>query len=464
MMAFRLARRCSLALLALYASATVGSIGWAQDTDLAGVKVSFADYDGPAAFSAEMPEKHAVKIDVDPRSEREPFTLRVELPISGRLAWPIADVEVLDSGGRPVSVRHAGIEWHKLSITVPPVRDSYVVHAASPPGDRPQLFSEKDRRVTDPATGLTASISPWYDGRRAALSIRFDDSHATHLSKAIPILREYGFRGTFMVNPGGHPPNSRRRSAFENHRDEWEACARRGDQEFANHTLNHHGATDDESMEREIGDASKAIWALFPGKSKLLALNLGGGTEWETTRTLRYYLDKHHLFDASTNSTGMDDAYGDRVAAFRRFLQRHIERSLWYKVHYHYIGEGLSTSEANFRAALDVAKEHEADLWIAGMADIHKYQTERRGAKLQIESGGQRRARVRLTCSTAPELYDQPLTVELTLPPSWSPQRVVVRDHEADEIDTRKATTAEGVVLRFDVPPTDSRYTIEESS
>ena len=47
-------------------------------------------------------------------------------------------------------------------------------------------------------------------------------------------------------------------------------------------------------MEAEIGDAARAIWAMTPGKSKLMALNLGGGTLWETTRTLRHY---------STNTT-----------------------------------------------------------------------------------------------------------------------------------------------------------------
>jgi len=99
----------------------------------------------------------------------------------------------------------------------------------------------------------------WYDNRKAALSIRFDDSHHTHLSKAIPILREYG----------------------------------------------------------------------------------------------------------------------NRVASFRRMLEQHIERRLWCRIHYHSIGKGLSSSEANLRAALDIAKKYEEDLWIAGMAEIYKYQTER---------------------------------------------------------------------------------------
>jgi hypothetical protein len=308
---------------------------------------------------------------------------------------------------------------------------------------------------------LSAAICNWRDGRRAALSIRFDDSHPTHLSTAIPILDEYGFRGTFMVNPGEHPPNSRRRSAFHTQRSEWETVAKTGSHEFANHTLHHQGAENDEEMESQVGEASKAIWRLFPDRSKLLALNLGGGTYWTTTKTLRYYLDKYHLFDVS-GSLGMDDVYGNRVAAFRQHLERHLESAGWCRVHYHDIGQGHAASEANFRAALDVAREHEAELWIAGMAEIHKYQTERNQAKLAIANQGPRRVTLELSCSTDPELYDQPLTIEIALPDNWSPEEVAVKPAEAGIVPT-PITRSSNAVIRFDVPPITARYTIERA-
>lgn len=429
--------------------------------ELAGVTVQFDEYEDPATIHVQPVDRYKVQIDIEPKTESKPVVIRVELPITGRDAWPIADVEVLDSKGQPVPVRRSGIEWHRLLITVPPKRNTFVVHAVNPAGDRPQIRSEKERHATDVEIGVSAAICRWYDGRSAALSIRFDDSHPTHLSKAIPILNEYGFRGTFMVNPGGHLPNSRRCSAFEARRSEWESVARRGEHEFANHTLNHRGAQDDESMEREIGDAAKALWKLFPKKSKLLALNLGGGTQWVTTNTLRYYLDKYHLFDASANSTGMDDVYGKRLETFQRFLEGHIERGLWFKVHYHYIGDGLSTSEANFRAALDIAKQHQDKLWVAGMADIYKYQTERRGAKLAIENNGRTCVRLQLSCSTKPELYDQPLTLEVTLPELWWANSVMVKNDQEKVMATRTPRTNSGKVLRFEVAPRDALYSIE---
>jgi hypothetical protein len=283
------------------------------------------------------------------------------------------------------------------------------------------------------------------------------------LSTAIPILDEYAFRGTFMVNPGAsdeRSPARRRRSAFQEHLSEWEAVAQRGNHEFANHTLEHKGAGNDEEMEYQIGEASKALWRLFPDKSKLNALNLGGGTWWTTTKTLRFHLDKYHLFDASSGSTGMDDVYGNRVAEFRRLLEKHIAGDGWYRVHYHSVGQGLSSSETHFRAALDIAKEHESDLWIAGMADIYKYQTERRGAALAIQDSGPGRVDLRLSCSMPPELYDQPLTIELTLPKSWPPDRVAVQNAQNKPVATRLQKANGKDVLRFEAPPRDALYSL----
>jgi hypothetical protein len=198
----------------------------------------------------------------------------------------------------------------------------------------------------------------------------------------------------------------------------------------------------------------------MPGKSRLMALNLGGGTTWETTRTLRHYLDKHQQFDASSGSLGMDDSYGGRVEAFRKALQTHLERGLWCRIHYHYIGEGLSSSEANFRAALDIAKEHQDKLWIAGMADIHKYLTERGSAKLTRVKSDAKSLTFQLDCSTDTTLYDQPLTLEVPLPPGWQAAATTVRSEAGTPLPTQLVQSDGGSLLRFEVPPKREAYLI----
>ncbi len=313
--------------------------------------------------------------------------------------------------------------------------------------------SEAERTASDSATGLTATICRWFDGRRAALSLRFDDSHPSHFSTAMPILREYGFRATFMINPG--------RAEYQERKEQWEDCAKLGDHEFGNHTLSHRGATSDDEMEREIRDAARYIWSLFPHKNRLLALNLGGGTVWVTAKPFRYYLDKYHLFNVS-GSLGMDDVYGDRVTAFERHLTRHIERGLWCRAHFHAIGNGLSTSEENFRAVMELVKKHEPDLWVAGLADAYKYQQERRAARLSVAPISPSKAAIQVSCGTDPELYDQPLTIEVTLPPSWLPELVTVTKGDGSgAVPVRTAQASARRLIRFDVAPTDGVYVVE---
>jgi peptidoglycan/xylan/chitin deacetylase (PgdA/CDA1 family) len=364
-------------------------------------------------------------------------------------------VEVRDEAGGAMLVRRSGIEWGNLLVPVADKVSAFIVQAVPPSVPLLRTTSDKERVIHDATSGAQVRIANWPQGRTAALSIRFDDSHPTHLSKAIPILREYGFKGTFMVNPGPKEPGSRQNYSFETQHAEWEAVMKQGDMELANHSAHHRGAKGDDDMDREIGGAAEAIWKLTLGKSKLTALNLGGGTLWETTRTLRHYLDKYHQFDASSGSLGMDDSYGGRVEAFRKALETHLQRGLWCRVHYHYIGEGLSSSEAHFRAALDIAKEHQDKLWIAGMADIHKYQTERSSAKLKLVKSDAKSFAFQLDCATDAALYDQPLTLELSPPESWKSGQIILRDAKGQTINA-----ADGH-LRFEVPPRSSSFVIQ---
>jgi hypothetical protein len=428
--------------------------------DLGGVKVTLNGNQGPAVVTAELTEKFKLGVHVAANGETKPLAVRVELPNAGPNVWPAADVEVRDATGKALLVQRTGIEWWQMLVPLPAGVTTCFIQAVEPKGGWSKPTSDKDRAIQDSVSGVKMRIAKWHEGRAAALSIRFDDSHPTQLTKAVPILREHGFRGTFMICPGPSESGGRRVSDFDQHRGEWEALAKQGDHEFANHSAHHRGGFGDEDMEAEIGEAAQTIWKLTPGRSQLTALNLGGGTRWDTTHTLRYFLDKYHHFDASENSTGMDDSYGNRVENFRRILEQHLQRGLWCRIHYHYIGGGLSSTEANFRAALDIAKQHAADLWIAGMADIYKYQTERNAAKLTLLKSDAQQFGFQVTCATDATLYDQPLTIELVPPAAWNLQKIVVKDTQGSIISIKPCKVDGADALCFDVPPRQASYSI----
>jgi hypothetical protein len=160
----------------------------------------------------------------------------------------------------------------------------------------------------------------------------------------------------------------------------------------------------------------------------------------------------------------MDDSYGNRVENFRRILNQHLQRGLWCRIHYHYIGDGLSSSEANFRAALDIVRQARDKLWIAGMADIHKYQTERNASKLTLLKSDKRSLSFKLASAVDTTLYDQPLTIEITHPASWDQQKVKIRNAQGTELPATKATVDDNSTLRFDAPCLEADYFIELGS
>ena len=421
--------------------------------------VAFMVVVGGARISVEPPEAARLKarlrgvfsllISIEPKGGAVKFLrLKVLLPAMGRSKWPVEDVVALDEGGRLLPLTRDGIEWNKLELVVPSKKATYIVEVVPPEKPSPPVFPERERIARHPS-GLEAAICMWPSGKASALSLRFDDSHPTHLTIAIPELRRRGLKGTFMICPG--LPD------YIEHRSQWEAVAKEGDQEFANHTLHHKGARDDSEAEREIGEVAKYIRFLFP-KATLIALNLGGGTRWTTKKPMRYFLEKYGLFYIP-GSLGMDDIYGRRVEALRRHLERHIERGLWCRVHFHSIGKGMASSLETFRGALKVVEEYREKLWVAGMAEAYKYWRERLASRLVLKEVGKGRYLVRVSCETDPRVYDLPLTVELRLPTGWKGVKVAaVKGKDSPRVQCLKRGGT--LVARFDIPPNGGTFLV----
>ena len=77
---------------------------------------------------------------------------------------------------------------------------------------------------------LASAAADNWNGKRAAVSLTYDDSLNVHLDNAIPVLDEYGFKATFYLTVG-YPP-------FGERLNEWRAVAANG-HELGNHSLYH---------------------------------------------------------------------------------------------------------------------------------------------------------------------------------------------------------------------------------
>ena len=73
-----------------------------------------------------------------------------------------------------------------------------------------------------------------WNGRRAAVSLTYDDGIPNHLDVAIPALEHFGFRGTFYLVTSSDVP------LMESNAPRWRAAFERG-HEIGNHTAHHPG-------------------------------------------------------------------------------------------------------------------------------------------------------------------------------------------------------------------------------
>lgn len=84
--------------------------------------------------------------------------------------------------------------------------------------------------VAPPAIAAKAPGFAWPDGRKAAVSLSYDDALDSQLDNAIPALDRHGLKGTFYLVPANDPVRLRM--------DDWRAAARNG-HELGNHSLFH---------------------------------------------------------------------------------------------------------------------------------------------------------------------------------------------------------------------------------
>jgi len=306
------------------------------------------------------------------------------------------------------------------------------------------------------AAGVKVYIARWLDDKDAAISIRFDDSHPSHLEVAVPLLDQCGLVGTFFINPG--------RDAYKKRRQAWEALAAKRVHEFANHTLHHRGAKSDDEADREIGGCSQYIWGLFPEKSKLLAFRRGGGTNWLQEKPMKHWREKWHLISARYSlSVGTERCKISTQDALVERTEKVIAQKQWISYYYHAIGveRGMSIGAKLFSDNMHYLRGKRKQVWFGGIAQIYKYWIARKAAQVTIQSAGPREVKVYVKCNVDRGLYDQPITLVVELPRSWLAYDVQAFDAQAQSMLVRRdAGERDRRRVLVTVPPTDGAYAV----
>ncbi|MGC4042450.1 MAG: polysaccharide deacetylase family protein [Armatimonas sp.] len=299
----------------------------------------------------------------------------------------------------------------------------------------------------------TPEITPYRDGRVAAISLQFDDSMNSQIQNAIPLLAKYKAFATFFICPGtGHyKPNAK----------VWESDVLRAGHEIGNHTLNHKGANSVSEAESEIKGCSEILTRIYGNRPRLLPFATPGGVPWKLTADeLEQILVKYRLF-ATPRREFFDDANGnpDPCAIPKKAL---ANRS-WIQFGMHGTGgEWLSTSVANLTRILDFLTANQTDIWTAPTGTIHQYVTQRSAAEpLQLTQTSSSAFTLALKCDPKKlptyglpftTLYTAPLTIRVRVPASWK-RFQIVQGKTKPATPTPTQQISGETIAQFDVLP-----------
>ena len=312
-------------------------------------------------------------------------------------------------------------------------------------------------------------VTPWYGGRSAAVSLRFDDNLDSHLDKAIPLMNRFGIKGTFMVSPG--------RSNFIERQEYWLKEVPAMGHELGNHTMHHKGARNITEAEYEISEAARIIRAPARKPDRLLVFASGGGKHWGGNRWSsadEVYLqipgsqnmidlyDGNHPYVNVTGNITTDELIG--------YVDTTLKKGLYQAFTFHNIGAptfrdlvrrvvrgtNLSYPEKDFHQFIKMLSDRSDSVWIGTIGDILKYQEEYRSARLVKLGHRGDSIQYQLSIATDPSLYDHPLTLALQGADTGNVRLL------QDGSPVKMQTGGTGVILA-DLIPKNSLIQIEEA-
>jgi hypothetical protein len=261
-------------------------------------------------------------------------------------------------------------------------------------------------------------VAQWKGDRRAPLVLMFDDSMPSHVKTVLPELMKRKLVGTFYVNPGsGH---------FGAQRAIWERELLTNGMVLANHTFTHKGARDVANCEEEITKCNEVLDAIATAArgrpDTLISFGRPGVPQgaWNVTdEELAELLAANRLI-LRPNVLFAQIHMKDAKSMIAR-VEKALATGKPDAVAFHGVGgEWLSIDVPAFLALLDFIDTKRDELWVTDPISIHKYETERDGAQVEVAGSGPTEIRLRLKTKADPKLYDAPFTLITEVPNLWA--------------------------------------------
>ena len=232
----------------------------------------------------------------------------------------------------------------------------------------------------------------WARGKRAAISLTFDDARLSQVDCGLPVLNRHQVKATFYVSPA---------AMLERH-EAWKQAVADG-HEIGNHTLNHpcsgnfgfarSQALEDytlDTMERELTGATEFIERELGVRPTTFAYPCGQTFVGRDERVQSYVplVARHFTMGRVYRSESpFSPVHGDLAQAFgvhfdgmtistaRTWMEKAIAESGWLILAGHEVGAPgpMSVDSDTLRFVCEFASDPDNGLWIDTAADVAAY-------------------------------------------------------------------------------------------
>ncbi len=289
-------------------------------------------------------------------------------------------------------------------------------------------------------------IAKWFDDKKAALSVNFDDNLPGQFNTALPIMNAKGVKGTFYV-------------ITNTASSQWAVLqsAIDGGHEVGSHSVSHPTDLNFPSIaqpqkeiqiEAELKNSHDAILANLTGQTSLSIswpFGKGGGGNDSIVRRVakKYYFAARNTTAGNTNGDAYTHYANTWFSAFGRdyylqsggilmastttkanigtFITEIIKTNGWFSPYYHAVnqvgGYNNVTTEV-FQQHMDTIASQSNDVWITTFGNASKYHRQRNSGGVNLVATAEDNISwtLNLTDNLDNNTFNQPLTVLLNEP------------------------------------------------
>ena len=233
---------------------------------------------------------------------------------------------------------------------------------------------------------------PWPEGKKAAVSLSFDDGRTSQVEGGTDLLDKYGVKATFYVVPG----------AVKSRLEGWKKAVASG-HEIGNHSLNHPCTGNFEwsrskaledydliKMRTELAEANRQIGELLGVSPTVFAYPCGQTFVGRGTATRSYVPVVAELFQSGRrwyDETANDPSFcdpaqltgvemdGKDFEEIRMLLETAREQGQWLVLAGHEMGESgpQTTRLAMLEALIQYTADPANGIWLAPVGEVGEY-------------------------------------------------------------------------------------------